>query len=146
MFNFKDIFLKSADILIKANFAIATILLAVVAFLAVTNNEILFEDSEEFADLYGPLASNLRIILVYVGIAGATVATYCWYNQKQHFLFGVGFFYLFLIAGFAIYGDINQIPIDPQYNSFFLYQGVSHIVFGGFYLIAKFYRVKQTGE
>lgn len=146
MLNFKESTLKTLDSLIKANFAVAVIVMIAVSLFAVTDSQILFQDSselEDLSDLYGPLANNLRLILVYVGIAEANLLIYCWSRQKQQVLLWVGIFYLLMIGGFAFYGEVNQIPIDASYNLFFLYQGVSHILFGGSYLLLRLFAAKH---
>lgn len=142
MFKVKDSTLKILDSLIKANFTVAVIVMIAVSVFAMTDSQILFQDSselDELSDLYGPLANNLRLILVYVGIVEANLLIYCWSRQKQQILLWVGIFYLLMIGGFAFYGEVNQIPIDGSYNLFFLYQGISHILLGGSYLLPKIY-------
>jgi hypothetical protein len=136
MIDFKDISLKSIEFLVKANFAVAVILVIVVAVLTLTDDSVLFEDNADL-DLYGPLANNLRLILVYTAIAEVNIAWYCWAKQKQSMLLGVGLFYLAMIGGFEFYGFANQMPIEDNYGEFFLYQGISHVLYGGFYFLRR---------
>lgn len=136
MMNFKDISLKGIEFLIKANFAVALILLGVGAILSMTNDVALFEDNADL-DLYGPLANNLRLILVYAAIAEANVAAYCMAKEKQNMFLGVGLFYLVMIGGFEFYGFTNQMEVEDSYGEFFFYQGISHVLYGGFYIISR---------
>ena len=136
MINFKDISLKGIEFLIKANFAVAVILVVVVAVLTMTDDAVLFEDNADL-DLYGPLANNLRLILVYMAIAEVNIASYCWAKQKQSMLLGVGLFYLVMIGGFEFYGFANQMDVEEKYGEFFLYQGLSHVLYGGFYMLSR---------
>ncbi len=136
MMNFKDMSLKGIEFLIKANFAVALILLGVGAILSMTNDVALFEDNADL-DLYGPLANNLRLILVYAAIAEANVAAYCMAKEKQNMFVGVGLFYLVMIGGFEFYGFTNQMEVEDSYGEFFLYQGLSHVLYGGFYIISR---------
>ncbi len=42
----------------------------------------------------------------------------------------VGFFLILMIGSMAFYGQINAIEIDENFPLFFLYTGLSHILFG----------------
>jgi hypothetical protein len=131
----KQLVLETIVSLVKANFSLTVLSSIVIAGLALTDSPLLFEDSAEFADLYGPLANNLRLILVYFGLAQVNIYFYCQMQRRLHFLAVVGIFYLSIIGGLAAYGEVNQIPVDSLYYVFFAYQSISHILFGGIYLL-----------
>jgi len=42
----------------------------------------------------------------------------------------VGFFLILMIGSMEFYGEINTIEIDENFPLFFLYTGLSHILFG----------------
>ena len=42
----------------------------------------------------------------------------------------VGFFLILMIGSIEFYGEINAVAIDENFSLFFLYTGLSHILFG----------------
>jgi hypothetical protein len=50
-------------------------------------------------------------------------------SDYSHWFFP-GFFPVLITGLLEFYGQINEIPIDPNYPLFFLYIGFSHILFG----------------
>lgn len=134
MNTYKDFFIQVGDFIIKTNFAIAVTLLVGATALTLNGEYTVFDNN---SDLYGPLANNLSLMLFYLTVGEINILLYCWFRQKQVSLIWVGFFYLSVIGGLEIYSNVNQIPLDPSYDIFFLYQGLSHILFGICYLLKR---------
>jgi hypothetical protein len=42
-----------------------------------------------------------------------------------------------MIGGFEFYGFANQMDVEEKYGEFFLYQGLSHVLYGGFYMLSR---------
>ncbi len=42
----------------------------------------------------------------------------------------VGFFLILMIGSMEFYGEINTVAIDEHFPIFFMYTGMSHILFG----------------
>lgn len=122
-----DIFRRSVRFLIEANFYISVISLIAVGIMSVSGNLSLFEFNE---DLYGPLGNNLRIMLIYLAIAEMILCAYCFF-MRQFKVFILGGFFLILTSGsLKFYAAINNIVVDENFSVFFLYLGLSHILYG----------------
>jgi hypothetical protein len=120
-------FFQGIKFVIEVNFYISVLLLIVGGCLSITTNYVLFEFNE---DLYGIFAQNLKTMLLYLGVAEFLLCVHCWVRKnKQIFLF-VGLFFLLLIGSLTTYSEVNNIEIDPNISWFFLYIGISHILFG----------------
>ena len=117
------------------NFNIAVIFLLAVSLVSVGGSPLFFENS---SDLYGPLASNLRLMLIYLTLSQFSAYCFCSYTENYRLLMGVGLFWLMLIASIKLYGMVNQIPIDEDYGWLFLYLGLSNLVYGGFMVLKKY--------
>lgn len=112
------------------NFNAAVIFLLVVSISSATGSKFFFDNN---SDLYGPLASNLRLMLIYLTLSQLAVYFFCGYCRNCRLLLPVGLFWLMLIGSIEFYGIVNQISIDEDYHWFFLYMGISNLVYGGFY-------------
>lgn len=112
--------------LVKANFYIAVIVLIAGSLLSVSGYSI-FEFNE---DLYGALDNNLQIMMVYLAFTETVIFTYCLITQKFQAMVLVGFFLILMIGSIEFYGEINTIAIDSNFPLFFLYTGVSHLLYG----------------
>lgn len=110
------------------NLIASMILLGVVTATTLSGNSYFFEDS---ADLYGPMASNLRLMLVYVCLTEWAVMGYCRYRRRYAAVTLLGIFYLLLMVSLELYSSLNDVPVDDQYAVLFLYLGLSHLAFGG---------------
>lgn len=95
--------------------------------MSVTGNYSVFEFNEE---IYGPMANNLRIMLIYLAITEVIICAYCLVTKKLRVFIVVGFFLILSIGSMKFYGAINDIPIDDHFFVFFFYTGLSHILFG----------------
>lgn len=118
---------KSIKFLLEANFYLSVIVLLAGCFLSVSDNYSLFAFNE---DLYGALDNNLRMIMVYLAITEIVILLYCYFRKNFRVMIPVGFFLILMIGSMEFYGDINSIEIDDSFPLFFLYTGVSHILFG----------------
>jgi hypothetical protein len=116
------------------NFNIAVIFLLAVSLVSVSGSSLFFENNSE---LYGPLASNLRLMLIYLTLSQFSAYCFCSYIENYRLLMAVGLFWLMLMASINFYGTVNQIPIDEDYNWLFLYLGLSNLVYGGFMVLNR---------
>ncbi|MGZ5025872.1 MAG: hypothetical protein ACXWE9_01760 [Methylobacter sp.] len=114
------------------NFNIAVIFLLAVSLVSVSGSSLFFENN---SDLYGPLASNLRLMLIYLTLTQFSAYCFCSYIENYRLLLAVGLFWLMLMASIKFYGMVNQIPIDEDYDWLFLYLGLSNLVYGGFMVV-----------
>lgn len=121
-------------ILLQVNFNASVIFLLIVSVFSLAGSDFFFADQR---DLYGPLAGNLRLMLIYLCLTEIAVYSYCHFSHNNQGIVILGIFLLLLIASLQFYGYVNQIPIDTNYHFFFLYLGLSHILFGVFSLLKK---------
>jgi hypothetical protein len=125
--NFVNKNLKVLSVLLPINFNIAVIFLLVVSLITAAGSSLFFENNIE---LYGPLASNLRLMLVYLTLSQIGSYCYCSYSRNYRPLITVGIFWLLLIGSIKFYGVVNQLPIDEDYGWLFLYLGMSNLSYG----------------
>ncbi|MGZ8223885.1 MAG: hypothetical protein ACXW0H_02135 [Methylobacter sp.] len=118
---------RSLKLLVEINFYISVIVLVIGSILSVSGSYAIFEFNEE---LYGALANNLRMMMVYLAIAECIIYAYCFLSKKFQIFMFAGFFLILMIGSLAFYGEVNDMPIDSNFPLFFLYTGISHIVFG----------------
>lgn len=120
--------LNFLKLLLAVNFNAAVIFLLIASLLSALGSTLFFDDQ---SDLYGPLASNLQLMLVYLSLTELSVYSFCHFNNNFQNLMLLGMFLLLLAVSIEIYSTLNQIPIDENYRWFFLYLGLSHIGYGG---------------
>jgi hypothetical protein len=113
--------------LVTANFYLSVIVLMVGGISSVSGSDAIFEFKREF---YDPLRNNLRIMMIYLAISEIGVCVYCFLKDKFQAIILTGFFLVLITGLLEFYGQINEIPIDPNYPPFFFYIGFSHILFG----------------
>ena len=118
---------KSIKFVLEANFYLSVTVLLTGCFLSVSDNYSLFAFNE---DLYGALDNNLRMIMVYLAVTEIVILLYCYFRKNFRVMIPVGFFLILMIGSMEFYGDINSIAIDESFPLFFLYTGISHILFG----------------
>ena len=119
--------LNGIKCLLEANFHVSAIILITTSFMSVSNIYPLFE---LHCEVYGSLANNISLILVYLSFMEIAVWGYC-RNQKRYqpaLLFGA--FLMVLIEGLDFYNSVNQMPLDPRLSELFLYVGLSHALLG----------------
>ena len=119
--------LQSIKFLLEVNFYIAVIVLIAGGILSVSGSYSIFEFN---VDLYGALDNNLRMIMVYLAITESVILGYCFLRKNFQVMIPVGFFLILMIASMEFYSEINSIEIDENFPLFFLYTGISHILFG----------------
>ncbi|MDD2737949.1 MAG: hypothetical protein PHR94_03390 [Methylomonas lenta] len=121
--------LNFLQLLLQINFNVSVIFVLVVSLISLAGSDIFFENN---SDLYGPLANNLRMVLLY--LCFVQLAVYGFYQMRSNYaaVLALGVFLLFLIVSLQFYSIINQIEIDPSYQQIFLYAGLSHVLYGGF--------------
>jgi len=126
--------LQSARFLLEVNFYISVIVLIVGGISSVSGSYSIFEFNEE---LYGALDNNLRMIMVYLALTETIILAYCLLRKNFQVMIPVGFFLILMIGSMEFYSDINAIEIDEKFSLFFLYTGLSHILFGVMVSIEK---------
>jgi hypothetical protein len=114
-------------ILIEFNFYCAVVLLISLSFLCFSDEYSLFIFNE---NLYGALDNNLRMIMIYLAITECVILLYCVLTKGFRLMMLVGFFLILMIGSMEFYGEINTVEIDDQFKIFFLYTGISHILYG----------------
>ena len=119
--------LQSIKLLLEVNFYISVIVLIAGGILSASGSYSIFEFNE---DLYGALDNNLRMIMVYLAMTEAVILVYCFARKNFQVMIPVGFFLILMIGSMEFYGEINTIEIDNNFPLFFLYTGISHILFG----------------
>lgn len=120
--------LNVVKVLLQVNFNASVIFVLLASLLTLTGSEFFFENN---SDLYGPLANNLRMVLVYLFLV--QLAVYAFYQVSSNYgaVVVLGTFLLILIGALEFYCTINQIEVDENYQCLFLYAGLSHFLYGG---------------
>lgn len=126
--------LNFLQIVLQVNFNASVILILLVSVLSLTGSELFFENS---SDLYGPLANNLRLVLIYLCLV--QIAVYGFYQMSSNHaaIVALGAFFLILILSLEYYSSVNQVEIDGNYRQVFLYAGLSHLLYGGICVFRK---------
>lgn len=120
--------------LLQFNFNVSVIFILLVSLLSLTGSELFFENN---SDLYGPLANNLRMVLLYLSLVQLAVYGVYQFSCNYAAVFTLGAFLLILIVSLQCYSIINQIDIDPNYQKIFLYAGLSQVLYGGICVLRK---------
>ena len=115
------------SVFFKINFYISAIVLVGGCLLSTTENYSIFEFNE---DLYGAIGNNIRVIMVYLAINELAILLYCFLIKNARIMLAVGFFLILLIGSLEFYAEINAIEFDQKLRLFFLYTGISHLVYG----------------
>jgi hypothetical protein len=120
-------FFDSISVFFKINSYISAIVLVGGCLLSATENHSIFEFNE---DLYGAIGNNIRVIMVYLAINELAILLYCFLTKNARIMFAVGLFLILLIGSLEFYAEINAIEFDQNLRLFFLYTGISHLVYG----------------
>lgn len=120
--------LQSLSMLLAVNFNVAVIFLLAVSLISAAGSSVFFDNNSE---LYGPLAGNLRLMLIYLTLSQFAAYCFCSFSQNYRLLVPAGLFWLLLMGSIEFYGLVNQIPIDEDYSWLFLYLGLSNLGYGG---------------
>lgn len=126
--------LNLLQLVLKINFNAAVMVLLISSLLSLSGSELLFGNTSE---LYGPLVNNLRFVLLYLVFVQLGVY---WFYQISHSYTAIvilGSFLLALVMMLDFYCSMNQIEIGKRYQPLFLYVGLSHILYGGLYVLRK---------
>ncbi len=121
--------MKVGKFITDANFYISVMVLVYGGVTAITENYSIFEFNEE---LFGIMHNNLRMALLYLAMTEVVICLYCFATHQPKMMGFVGYFLIMMLGSLAFYGKINSVPIDNNIPVFFLYTGISHIVFGLF--------------
>lgn len=121
-------------LLLSINFSAALIFLVLVSLISMLGNPLFFEDQNE---LYGPMAGNLRLMLIYLCLTELAVCSFCRFSDNFRGVVVLGLFLLLLAVAIEFYGEINQVEVDENYRWFFLYLGLSHIAYGALSPVKK---------
>lgn len=126
--------LNVLQIVLQVNFNASVILILLASILSLTGSEFFFEST---SDLYGPLANNLRLVLIYLCLV--QIAVYGFYQVSSNYaaIVALGAFLLILILSLEYYSLVNQVEIDENYQQVFLYAGLSHLLYGGICVCRK---------
>ncbi|MDO9162555.1 MAG: hypothetical protein Q8N35_04245 [Methylococcaceae bacterium] len=122
-----SIILQGLKAIITANFYVSVLVLVVGSGFCISPTYSYFEFNEE---LFGEMSNNLRLIMLYLGITELIVCAYCFLTQRIQFFIPVGFFLILMIGSIKFYGEVNNVEVDENFPLFFLYTGISHVVFG----------------
>lgn len=114
------------QLLLAVNFIASLIFLLLISAFTLLGSHLIFEDQTE---LYGPMASNLRLMLVYLCLTELSVFSFCRFSHAYQGLLLLGIFLVLLAVSIEFYGDINEVPVDEYYRWFFLYLGISHVAY-----------------
>ncbi|WP_024298865.1 hypothetical protein [Methylomicrobium lacus] len=112
---------------VEMNFYLSVIVLIASGILSLSDNGSIFEFH---TDLYGPLANNLRMMLVYLALTEIFLCIGCFFSGNTHYFMLVGLSLTLMSGSLQVYSLINAIEVDPNLSLFFAYTGVSHLAFG----------------
>lgn len=126
--------LNLLQLLLQINFNASVIFVLIVSALTMTGSELFFDNN---SDLYGPLANNLRMIMLYLCMVQLAVYGFYQVNNNCAAVFTLGAFLVVLIISIEYYSVVNQIEIDQSYQQVFLYAGLSHLFYGGICVLRK---------
>ncbi len=119
--------MKVGKFITDANFYISVMILVYGGVTAITENYSIFEFNE---DLFGILHNNLRLALLYLAMTEVVICIYCFITNQAKLMGFVGYFLIMMLGSMAFYGEVNNVPVDDNLPIFFLYTGISHILFG----------------
>lgn len=119
--------LKVLHMVIEVNFYASLTLIIVGCGISLSDNYTLFDFNIE---LYGELGANLRVIMVYLAFTSVIIFGFCYITKQYHYYLLVGIFLLLMEPALVFYGQVNNVEIDPDLYPFFIYTGLSHLLFG----------------
>lgn len=121
------LFFRGVKGIVDANFYISVITLIVAGFVSVTSAGTWFEFNE---DLYGPMANNLRFMLMYLAVTEIFICFFAFLRKNLKVFIVAGFFLILCIGSLKFYSMINDVEVDENLFVLFLYVGLSHIIYG----------------
>lgn len=120
------LFFRGVKGVLDANFYISVITLIVVGFVSVTSANSWLEFNE---DLYGPMANNLRFMLMYLAVTEIILCLFAFLRKNFKVFIVSGFFLILCIGSLKFYSMINDVEVDENIFVLFLYVGLSHIIY-----------------
>lgn len=126
--------IKYGRYLIEANFYFSLVILIFGSSVSLSDDYTLFDFN---TDLYGELAINLRMMMVYLAFSSLLIFGYCFLTKNFAYYLLVGFFLVLMVGSLKFYGQVNNVEIDPNLDLFFFYTGFSHLLFGAMALGQK---------
>ena len=112
---------------LEANYYLALVVSLVVAVLSLIGDQSLFYSGN---DNNNPVINNLKLLMVYLALAELSVFVYCTLRHSYRELIMVGLFLILLIGALEFYGQVNQLVVNQVFYLFFLYTGLSHLLYG----------------
>lgn len=112
---------------VEANFYFALVILIFGSAVSISDTYSVFEFH---ADIYGELTNNIRIMMIYLAFTELLIFGYSFITRQTQYYLLVGFFLISMIGSLAFYGQVNNVETDPNLDIFFLYTGVSHLLYG----------------
>ncbi|MGR8950919.1 MAG: hypothetical protein ACU83V_00670 [Gammaproteobacteria bacterium] len=113
--------------LIELNFYASIMVLIIGCVMSISETNSFFEFN---VDLYGALANNLRMILLYLAFTEVFLCLLCFFLSKTQFFMLIGLSLIMMAGSIEVYSTINDIEVDPNFSIFFIYTGLSHGAFG----------------
>ena len=68
--------------------------------------------------------------MIYLAMTETMILIYSYFRHNFQVMIPVGFFLVMMIASMKFYGEINAVAVDENFSPFFLYTGLSHILYG----------------
>ena len=133
--------MQVARFFVDANFYLAVIVLVYGGLTAITDDYSVFKFNE---DLFGAMHNNLRIALLFLAMTEVVVCIFCFATKQPKIMGFVGYFLLMMLGSLAFYGKTNSVTIDNAIPVFFLYTGVSHVLYGWFSGLLEASKQKYT--
>ncbi len=112
---------------VEVNFYLSVMALFSGGFLGFWDSVPIFEFN---TDLYGPLANNLRMMLIYLALTEVFLCVGCFFSGNTKFFILIGISLVLISGSLKFYSVVNDIAVDPNLSIFFIYTGLSHLVFG----------------
>lgn len=125
---------KIMEWVLQINYYASIVFLFVISAVSMSGSSAFFEDN---VDLYGPLSSNLKMMLVYLSLMQLAGFGYLIIRKNCVTVLTLGAFFILLMGSIEFYGMINQIEVDENYQYLFLYCGLSNLFYGTIYIINK---------
>lgn len=118
---------QTIEYILIFNFVFSVMLLISGSMLSLSDRYSLFEFNQE---LYGELANNLKVTMIYLTITEIFICAYCFFTKSTQGFVLAGYFFVLMVISVYFYGQLNDVEIDENLYLFFIYTGVSHILFG----------------
>lgn len=118
---------KMVYFMLTTNYYLSVCLLLSTPVLVMLGKDFVFDSNE---GTLNPLLNNLRIILFYLALIEICMIIHCYLKRQWQTQITLGGFYIILTGLIEFYAQINQISLKQGYQLFFIYIGISHVIFG----------------